>query len=195
LVEALSVDTGKPLARTALTEEVAKALSIDAERASVLLDALLGAHSVKQRRGASGSDIAVAIVADTALKLSAEECEAGAERLSMLLEIDSLEVLARAVELLVEDGQRFCRARTLSDIRPVFSPDGDPPAVFGAVIRHSLKVRYHVESDTEAFIVTVDDRGLLELRDAIDRAIAKGRSLRRVVEQSGMRLIEVEDSH
>lgn len=195
LLDALSVDPKGPLVRSGLCEAVSDALDVDVAVASVLVDALLGAHSVQQRRNVTSIEVAEAIVSEAALKLSEGEREVGAERLQALLQLESLGLLARAVQLLAEEGDSFCHARTMSDLRPVFTPDSDPPSVAGTLIRHSLKIRFHTESELEAFSVTLDDRGLLKLRDAIDRAIAKGRSLRELAEVAGMRVIEIEDIH
>lgn len=195
LIVALSADPKRPLVRSGMCAAVSDALDSDMDTASVLVDALLGAHSVKQRRNVTGAEVAEAIVSETALKLSERERDVGAERLQVLLELEALALLARAAQLIGEEGDSFCQARTLSDLRPVFNPDSDPPSVAGTLIRHSLKIRYHTEYDMEAFSVIFDDRGLLELRDAIDRAIAKGRALRGVADAAGMRLIEIEDIH
>lgn len=195
LTQVLAADSKKPLVRSELCTAISNVLEEDTDTASVLLDALLGAHSVRQRKDATSAEVAEAVVSEPALKLSDEERDIGTERLRVLLDLSSLELLARAVQLVAEEGQGYCSVRTLSDLRPVFAPDSDPPSIAGALIRHALKIRFHTESDVHACSVSLDDRGLLEVRDAIDRALAKGRTIRAAAAAAGMRLIEIEDSH
>ncbi len=191
----LAVAESGELRRSDLVTAVVDTLGEESERASLLLDALLGASTVKQTREAPSADIAEAIAAEPGLKLDAETASRVAARLATLLDLPSLELIARATRLFAEDDQTFCRSRTLSDLRPVFDPATEPPAVAAAVIRHSLKVRYHVEDGIEAFHVSIDEKGLLELRGTIDRALAKGQALRDLAQAAGMRIVDVEESH
>jgi hypothetical protein len=182
------------LARSDLTKAVSTALDLDDRRALLMVDALLGAQGVLQRRGASPAEIGLAIASDGALKLSDDESAALSSRLERLLSADQLALLAHAAGLLAEDDRTFCRARTLSDMRPVFS-ESDPPEMNAVLIHHSLKIAVHVDHGMESFYVTIDNRGLVNLREAIDRAIAKGQALSAVAESAGLLVVDMEGNH
>lgn len=195
VVGAVSVESDT-LARARLAAAVAHALGWDEPEAGILVDALLGAHSVHQGRKASASAVAGKIAEESALKLLDDEQPVLAARLTRLLGVEPLAILSRAAQLLAEDEQTYCRARSLSDLRPVFLVGSEPPEAVGVVIRHTLQIRYHVDGlDTKGFFLTVDEAALRDLRAVIDRAIAKGEELRKVASASGMRIVDVEESH
>jgi len=195
LEEAVSGE-GQSIARERLNTTVAEALSCDRDDASVLIDALLGAHSVHQRGEDSAEAVAAAIAKDPALELAEPEKSIVVARLTRLLDQEQLVALSRAVQLLREDEQAFCVARTLSDLRPVFRPGSTPPEAIGVVIRHTLQLRYHTDGPkTDAYFLTVDKSSLLRLRATVDRALAKDQALRQMAESSGLRIIDVEESH
>lgn len=195
LVDAVSTD-GRSIARARLSASVADALEWDDDAASVLLDSLLGAHSVHEGRQEGAADVAAAIADDPSLKLAETEKPTVTARLAQLLELEQLAALSQAARLLAEDEQTFCRARTLSDLRPVFQRRSDPPEAIGVLIRHTLQLRYHTDGlETEPFFLTVDKSGLRSLRDVVDRALAKDQALRNMAESSGLRIIDVEESH
>lgn len=195
LAAALEAASRSVLARSGLGNGVAEALTIDREAAQVLVDALIGAGGVRQRRNATAKEIAGAIAADATLKLEDQEAQALSQRLARLLDVPNVMLLTHAAGLLSEDDRTFCSARTLSDLRPVFDTESDPPQMTGVLIRHSLKIRVHTENDTESFFVTIDKRGLLDLREAIDRAIAKGEVLTATASGASLKLLDMEGSH
>lgn len=189
---------GDTLSRSDLVSAVSGALDLKTNDAEVLLAAFLGAQSVRFRRKASAAEVAGAVSQDSNLELSDDESSKLGERLARILDVNEVAVLARAAELLAEDDKTFCQARTLSDLRPVFAFGGEELEMAGVLIRHSLKLRYHVEgrvADTEAFFLTVDEAALRELRDTLDRAIEKGRVLRATATAAGLRVVDIEDAH
>jgi hypothetical protein len=195
LVAALS-KSDEPMGRAHLRAAIDSSLSWGVDDSGVLLDALLGAHSVLQRRQDSPADVAASIASDTSLRLGEGEREAVSSRLSTLLGLERLAALSRASRLMAADAQTFCRARTLSDLRPVFVAGSDPPKSVGTIIRHTLQIHYHTDGpETEPFFLSVDKSGLRALRDAIDRALAKDGVLRDMEESSGLRVIDVEEAH
>jgi hypothetical protein len=114
------------------------------------------------------------------------------ERMAKLLSVEALEVGAKAATLRVEYGNVFCNARILTDARPVYgkSISSGPEAM---IIMHTLKVSYHRGSAggrLSEFYVALSPEEILELRVALDRAEAKEKGLRSVIEASKIRLID-----
>lgn len=100
------------------------------------------------------------------------------ERLTRLLDIEPLNVWAKAVLLRLEHEHRFCTARILTDARPVYGTDvsASPVAI---VINHTLKITYHEgeAGDTRDIYIALRPRDLEEMRDLIQRAADKEKSL------------------
>jgi hypothetical protein len=55
------------------------------------------------------------------------------------------------------------------------SPDEEP---YGAVIVHLLKLSYHEDGDHKEFFVALDDADLKHLKEVIERAERKAKTLR-----------------
>lgn len=184
------------LTRSRFSSAVAAAFDCGTSEAGVFVDALLGAHSLLQRSHDASKTVAATIAKDSTLDLGDEEQTLLAERLGRLLEVDTLATMSRAAQLFAEDQQAFCRAQTVSDLRPIFAVGSEPLHPVGVVIHHTLQIRYHSDSpSTEGFFVTVDESALRDLRNVLDRALAKGQALRKVAKSSGLRIVEVEDTH
>jgi hypothetical protein len=75
------------------------------------------------------------------------------------------------------DNQRnFVQARTLTDIRPVFSTDGSYD-IERAVIVHNLKITYNEFGSREDFFVALDDNDITSLITVLRRAQDKSASI------------------
>lgn len=110
------------------------------------------------------------------------------QRLESLLSIETINVISKSARL-QRDGERlYCASKILSDIRPVFKADAKVRPI-GAVITHSLKLDYHEGQDTRLFFVVLDSEDLIALRRVLDRAIAKDKTLRKLLK--GTRLLEL----
>jgi hypothetical protein len=106
---------------------------------------------------------------------SAEESK---RRLRRLLSIESLIVSAKALTIFADYQRTLHTSKVLTDLRYVFraKPEEEP---YGAVIVHLLKLTYHEYTEHKEFFVALDDNDLSHLRQVIDRAEAKARTLRR----------------
>jgi hypothetical protein len=85
----------------------------------------------------------------------------------------------------------FHSARILTDIRPVFGRDADVPPI-GAVIAHVLKIDYFSQGDSGSLYVSLNNRDLELLRNLVDRAFTKLKTLRAVLESTGLPFDEAE---
>jgi hypothetical protein len=99
-------------------------------------------------------------------------------RLEALLELPSVQQLAKAADLLLQSERVFHDARVVTDVRPIFADDAsDGP--LGAMIMHNLAISFHGGRELESWYVTLDERDLIKFRQVIDRAVEKGASLHR----------------
>jgi hypothetical protein len=98
-------------------------------------------------------------------------------RLTRLLEADSLTLASKALAVMVDHEHDLCTARIFSDIRPVFgaSVSEIPKA---AVVMHTLKLSYHRGREIEEFFVSMDTDQLNDLAATISRAQAKTETLK-----------------
>lgn len=124
-----------------------------------------------------------------ALHLTGEARDRFKRRLSTLLSTRSLQVASRVRSLQIEHDRRFCSARILTDIRPVFgvNPDDAPMA---AVVTNTLRVSYHHNSELKDvyLVLTADD--LKKLRESIERAEKKAQSLKAVLDAAKVPYLE-----
>ena len=98
------------------------------------------------------------------------------------LDIEKLKIILKATRL-QSDGERlYCESKVLSDIRPVFDAD---PAIRpgGAVIVHTLKVTYHIGKELQEFHVVLNSHSLEALKDVINRACTKDKTLRDLMKE------------
>lgn len=100
------------------------------------------------------------------------------ENLTSLLSAEMFAIVAKVADLRTDDERVFCHARILTDLRPVFGPsvEDGPQAM---VVVHLLKLGFHTAGEQHPeFFVSLDSDDLKTLRNLIDRAEAKARSLR-----------------
>jgi len=111
------------------------------------------------------------------------------ERLTKLLTLNSVGIATKAASLKLEYERRFCSARILSDARPVYGidPSSRPDAV---MIAHTLRISYHDDtSELREVYITMDDDDLTMLRELLDRAETKTKSLRSVFEAAHVPIV------
>lgn len=112
------------------------------------------------------------------------------ERLKKILSLDAFNIASKAMTLRFEHQRVFCAARILTDARPVYgsSPD-NPPS--GVVISHMLKIDYHEESSAvKEIYFALDADDIRELRELLDRAESKARSLKSLFDPSKLLIFE-----
>jgi hypothetical protein len=110
------------------------------------------------------------------------------DRLEKLLGIDSFGVASKALSLRREYDHIFCSGRILTDARPLYGTDVSVPPR-AALILHTLRLAYHETNDLKEFYLTMDDSDLKELRDLLDRADLKGKSLTAGLAAAGIDVI------
>ncbi|HEV7394905.1 MAG TPA: hypothetical protein VGN86_00225 [Pyrinomonadaceae bacterium] len=109
------------------------------------------------------------------------------ERLNRLFGISSVQVVAKAFDVLTEHGCTFSSARVLTDVRPVFGEDAEAPPR-SAVIVHMLNIDH---GERKNFAVALDNRDIQQLIDVLERAKKKTESLKSVIASTGITYIDV----
>jgi len=115
------------------------------------------------------------------------------QRLLPFLRLDRpLGVVSKATYLWTEHEHVFTEARIFSDIRPVFgaNPEEDPTA---AVLTHSLMLTYRDRNTTKELFLMLGSSDLAKLRQAVNRAERKDKSLRRLLASTPMAILEEDD--
>lgn len=193
-----ALDSSEPrLTRSAFVKAVApKVPSIAPEDVNSLVGTVCSLHWTRYSEEISVEGIVDAIVSS----LSKADAEAPFEpaklqllksRLTVLLNLeDSIGVTAKALDVMTEHANIFCKSRILSDIRPIFSKDGD--GATAAVIIHTLNIGYHENRQHKEFYVALDESDLKALREVLDRAEKKALVLRALIGKSGTRCLNAE---
>jgi len=173
-----------------MATHVAKRVSsIPKDQLTRVLDTIYTLYHIRELAGVEHSqfldDLMEAIQNNPTLQLSQKETPKLRFLLERTMNIDSLNMVAKAGRLQRDVEHLYCAAKILSDVRPVFGSD---PAVrpVGAVLTHTLKIRYHEGDlrDHREFYVVLDSNDLDELRDIIQRAQTKDKSLRELLKSA-----------
>lgn len=180
-----------------LTDTIASRLSIERTRVEEIISLLIGLQGAREGLGLSVSEF----VAQLRSSLEASNREelrgltpdwsAFEKDISEALADDTtLAISAKAVDVMTDHAKRYCTARILTDLRPVFRSEvGNEDPVFVAV--HTLKLVYHETGRHFEMFVALDRNDLEDFRDVIDRAIRKEESLKALTSAKGLKILEV----
>jgi hypothetical protein len=117
------------------------------------------------------------------VRLSGEERNRFKSRLIELLDLESLGVGAKAIDLQYENERTFSNARIVTDVRPIFGANlEDTPT--GAVIVHMLKINYREGDRYKDFFVALDAEDIGTLSGLLDRANSKAENLKSFLEDT-----------
>ena len=112
------------------------------------------------------------------LRLDETKQEHLRERLTALTESPAMEIHAKARSLQQDRENTYCRARIISDLRPIFGSDvrQSPKAV---LVAHMLRITYHHGSrgTLKDLFLTLRTEDLDQLSELIERARSKADSL------------------
>lgn len=108
-----------------------------------------------------------------------------------LMETPALATSAKARSLLA-DGNSYCSAKILTDIRPIFSEDASE-APKAALVVHHLTLSYHASGNEKTdMIVSLDSDDIDDLMEVLERAKAKERGLHLVMSEAKIALLDSE---
>jgi hypothetical protein len=166
------------LERSPFTVPSVKGLSFN--DASDVKDAVMELYRVREYFDEAIPSFATGIAAALreASEFSLGEVPAFEQRLERLLAITPLAVASKATILKSEYERRFCTARILTDARPIYT-DGPVAPPSAMMIMHTLRATFHDDTgELREVYITMDDNDLSTLRELIDRADEKTKSLR-----------------
>ncbi len=120
-----------------------------------------------------------------------DQVERFKSRLRSLLSLEeTLGVTAKAHSVYIEHSHVFCTTRIMTDIRFIFADDPDEPPK-DAVVLHELRVGYHESGEHRDFFVSLDAEDLARLKEQIERAERKAKTLAGVLSQAGIANLDV----
>lgn len=177
-------DAPRTVNTNTLTQHVAsKIKAVPQSDIEEIVPALLSLCTLRDQFDSSTSEAAEDIARE--VEASEEDRQRLRDRLTLLLDLDLLNVVAKSTVLLINH-QRFMReAQILTDIRPIFGARAeDPPTA--AVLVHTLKVSYFENNEFKDFFVALDAEDVRRLRELLVRAEEKAGSLRSVLEAANV---------
>jgi len=188
--------TGPALFRQELAEKLgAKMSRIPPEDLQKILRSLIGIHQGRGAASASAPEFAEEIcraVEDSkteSLKLPPERREAFKQRVIKLLGYEnSLGTTSKALDVMTEHERILCGARVITDVRSVFADPAEKPTA--AVIVHMLKISYHQDGEHKDFYVALDSIDIRKLKEILQRAELKARSLSAVLAGTGISILD-----
>jgi len=165
---------------------------IPLETADAVIEAVLSMSVSVANHSWTPSDLAQVIAASPDVDIINDERKSLQDRLSTLLTMPSLSLIAKAATVVGSHERVFHTARVLTDIRPIF-PDDPAQRPVAATIIHTLRLDYFkARSDTEIYI-SMDREDLLKLSEEVDRALKKGAALEDLLQSANIPLHSLEE--
>ena len=150
---------------------------------------------LRERRGISTAEIAEDVAQamdrsdDEELRLSGKDRERFKERLIELLDVESVNIGAKALELMFQNERSYLGARVVTEVRPIFGTDPEDPPT-GALIIHMLKITYREQDEDKDIFIALDTVDVGALRTVLDRADLKAGSLRSYLEETRVTYVD-----
>jgi len=151
-----------------------------------VVDAIFSLLAYQERLPWTGEELAEKTAKSTTLAIPDEKREALADRIAAWMLADAVALAAKATDVISEQERLFTSARILTDLRPVFAEAAEDPPL-GVGIVETLKIDYlDAEGSDASFYVALDTGDIADLKEVIDRAIAKTESLKQWIGSAGM---------
>ena len=160
--------------------------------------AVIGLYFLRGDAGVSIEKLAVDVceamraVGSEELSLSESEYPKFKDRLEKVLAIKPLSYASKATGLRYDFERTFCKAKILTDVRPVFEDPGEAPV--GAVITHTLKLGYHEGlelGEHKEIYIALDSEDISALQKVLTRAENKAISLQALLRKGGVPDLDV----
>ena len=176
IVESLRFE-GALLARRELASHLLDHVdNFDEDAVRELLDLVLSLATLRVDLHMTVDRVAEEISTSNDLKLSDNMRPELGKRIAEILQVPNVRRLAKAADLISRNERVFHGAKVTTDVRPIF--ENDPSKIpAGAVIMHSLSIEFHSSGQDGTWQVALDERDLIKLRDKLERAVQKGRTI------------------
>lgn len=173
-----------------------KVTTIPEDHIDLMIPALFSLYSLRNVTGYDVEEVGEGVVLGVEAGLSESADSPKREdfkaRLLSLLDIEVLDTVVRAGNLLFENEHSLQQVRIISNVRPVFDPDEPGNLPRGAIVVHELKLSYYSDNELKDFFVSFDNSDIDSLRNHIDRAADKAKSLKLMLDKSGTPHIDAE---
>jgi hypothetical protein len=130
-------------------------------------------------------DLVETLLQNSDFGLKKEDASAVGKRFHRLLNVDTLNVLSKAIRLQRDTARVYSFAKIISDVRPVFGDEVSKGAI-SAVITHTLKLGYYEGGEYREFFIVLDEADLINLQEVIERAHEKSETLDGLLKKSGL---------
>jgi hypothetical protein len=184
------------LSRSELVASVAgRVKSLTFEDVKSVLDALTSLYRLSTRNHLTPANLSnsiyAAILGEGGNLVAEERSTTFKSRLTDLLSLESL-VALKARELQTDVERSLCEARILTDLRPIFGNDV-PNALTSMIIVHTLKLVYHTgpTGEHEEIYIAVDSDDIARLKEMLNRAEGKARTLASKLKASGIESVDL----
>lgn len=188
-------DSSPTLTKTQFSNALAaKVATADDEDIQAVLRPAFALYPIKERAGLSSNELSKAVTESETIFAAAVQFPPDAKeklrtRLELLLGFDkSLGISAKALDVMTEHDRIFCKARILSDIRPVFSDQLESAA---AMIIHTLQIGFHQNGEHHECYFALDTDDIQKLKNIIDRAERKTNALQSILKKAEVRYLGV----
>jgi hypothetical protein len=172
-----------------LTEQImARIPEIDRGVLEPLLTALLSLFPASEELDIPLPQVATEISNSSDLDLTDAERQDLAGRIVRLTEQRAMMVTSKALNLLGEFERSYHDARIVSDVRPIFSRE-PKQGMAAAIIVHTLVITYHGNQPLQKVHIAMDSDDIKNLQAALDRAVAKARSLESFLTDAKIQLL------
>jgi hypothetical protein len=125
-----------------------------------------------------------------AVSLDKDKIEFLRQRITQILCINSLNLVAKAHDILVDHSCIYSNAKIFSDIRAVFG-DNINEVPEAAVIVHTLNIGSRSAGKRQTISFALDEKDVEELINVLERARTKAATLREMIKRSGVKYIGI----
>lgn len=157
--------------------------------AKAIFGTVCSLQRVKSADGIPAEQLAAAISSSAQTQspelFSSETTAALKSRLTSFLKLDGgVAITGKANDVMTDHQHVFCKARILSDVRPIF--EENPNMLSAAVVIHNLQIGYHDNRNGthKEFYVALDMNDLKQLKAIIERAEKKAVTLESLLQKA-----------
>lgn len=137
------------------------------------------------------ADICDALLEDVPKVAKSIDVKMLKKRITKVVKATAIHLTSEKIKEIGSEVERsFCKARILTDVRTSFGEDPEQPPE-AMMILHNLQIRYHDDMGRHReFYVTLNDGELRSLKQVIERAGKKKKTLEKMLAKANCRLFE-----
>ncbi len=169
-----------------------ESVGIDHGVATSLLGALMSLVGYAEDSNLDLDELIEVIPAAEELGLDPSEQELLASRIKTLVNHSPMRLLSKSVKMALQHERLFLDSQITTDLRPIFD-DEITEGLAAAVLTHTLRIDFIRAGIPESLHVALDQNDLLNMRQTIDRALAKSSSLRDTLESAGISNLTIQE--